>query len=116
MKLSELAEQTGARLEGGDADTEISGAAGLDEAAAGHVTFLANPRYTPRAQTTQPTAIFVSENVEDRRELALLRASDPQLPYTRALTLFHPEPSFEPFIHPTPRLDSTALIGDAGRR
>ena len=111
MKLSELAEQTGARLEGGDADTEISGAAGLDEAAAGHVTFLANPRYTPRVQTTQATAIFVSENVEVSREIAILRASDPYLAYTRALRLFHPEPSFEPFIHPTAAIDASAQIG-----
>jgi UDP-3-O-[3-hydroxymyristoyl] glucosamine N-acyltransferase len=112
MKLSELAEQTGARLEGGDADTEIRGAAGLDEAAAGHVTFLANPRYTPRVQTTQATAIFVGENVEVGREITILRASDPYLAYTRALRLFHPEPSFEPFIHPTAVIDSTAQIGE----
>ena len=111
MKLSELAEQTGARLEGGEADTEISGAAGLDEAAAGHVTFLANPRYTTRVQTTQATAIFVSENVEVSREIAILRASDPYLAYTRALRLFHPEPSFEPFIHPTAVIDASAQIG-----
>ena len=110
MKLSELAEQTGARLEGGDADTEISGAAGLDEATAGHVTFLANPRYTLRVQTTQATAIYVGENVEVGREIAILRASDPYLAYTRALRLFHPEPSFEPFIHPTAVIDSTAQI------
>jgi UDP-3-O-[3-hydroxymyristoyl] glucosamine N-acyltransferase len=113
MKLSELAEQTGARLEGGEADTEISGAAGLDEAAAGHVTFLANPRYTPRVQTTQATAIYVGENVEVGREIAILRASDPYLAYTRALRLFHPEPSFEPFIHPTAVIDASAQI-DAG--
>jgi UDP-3-O-[3-hydroxymyristoyl] glucosamine N-acyltransferase len=39
MKLSELADQTGARVEGTDVD--ITGAAGLDEASEGHITFLA---------------------------------------------------------------------------
>src|SRR5947207_44784 len=53
MKLSELAEQTKARLESGDADVEIRGAAGLDEAVAGHVTFLANRKYTPRVATAR---------------------------------------------------------------
>jgi UDP-3-O-[3-hydroxymyristoyl] glucosamine N-acyltransferase len=112
MKLKELAEQTKARLERGDADAEISGAAGLDEAAAGHVTFLANPRYTPRVQTTRATAIYVGDKVEVGREIAILRVSDPYLAYTRALRLFHPEPSFEPFVHPTAAIDSTAQINE----
>jgi UDP-3-O-[3-hydroxymyristoyl] glucosamine N-acyltransferase len=112
MKLTELAEQTGAQLEGIDADVEISGAAGLDEATTGQVTFLSNPRYTPRVQTTRASAIFVAEGVEVRRNIATLRARDPYLAYTRALRLFHPEPGFEPFVHPTAVIDSSAKIGE----
>jgi UDP-3-O-[3-hydroxymyristoyl] glucosamine N-acyltransferase len=113
MKLTELAERTGARLEGGDADAEINGAAGLDEATAGQVTFLSNPRYTPRVQTTCASAIFLAEGVEAGRDIAILRAGDPYLAYTRALRLFHPEPSFEPFVHPTAVIDTSAQIGEA---
>jgi UDP-3-O-[3-hydroxymyristoyl] glucosamine N-acyltransferase len=112
MKLSELAEQTGAQLEGVAADAEIDGAAGLDEATTGQVTFLSNPRYTPRVQTTQATAIFVGQGVEVGRDIAVLRASDPYLAYTRALRLFHPEPKFEPFIHPAAVIDSSAQLGE----
>lgn len=112
MKLKELAAQTGALLEAADADVEISGAAGLDEAAAGQVTFLSNPRYTPRVQTTRATAIFVGPGVEVGREIAVLRAKDPYLAYTRALRLFHPEPTFESFIHPAAVIDSSAKVGD----
>ena len=79
MKLKELAEQTFAQLEGGHTEAEITGAAGLDEATTGQVTFLANPRYTTRVQTTQATAIFVGPGVEVGREIAVLRASDPYL-------------------------------------
>jgi UDP-3-O-[3-hydroxymyristoyl] glucosamine N-acyltransferase len=111
MKLTELAVQTGAQLEGGAADAEISGAAGLDEATTGQVTFLSNPRYTPRVQTTRASAIFVAEGVEVGRNIAVLRARDPYLAYTRALRLFHPEPGFEPFVHPTAVIDSSAKIG-----
>ena len=68
MKLKELAEQTFAQLEGGDAEAEITGAAGLDVATAGQVTFLANPRYTPRVQTTEASAIFVGPGVEVGRD------------------------------------------------
>ena len=55
MKLSELARLTGARVEERFNDLDITGAAGLDDAGPGQVTFLANPRYTPRVQATAAT-------------------------------------------------------------
>jgi UDP-3-O-[3-hydroxymyristoyl] glucosamine N-acyltransferase len=110
MKISELAHLTGASLEGADAALEISGAAGLDDALEGQVTFLANPRYTPRLNTTRASAVYVGEGVPVEREIAILRARDPYLAYTRALRLFHPEPSFEPFVHPSAVIDQTASV------
>ena len=112
MKLSELAELTGARVEGDFAETEISGAAGLDEAEAGHVTFLANPRYTPRVQTTRASAVFLAEGVEaGRADLAVLRTRDPYLAYTRALCVFHPEPAFAAGVHPSAVVEPSAQLG-----
>src|ERR687886_707301 len=114
MKLSELAERTGARADEKDSDIEIRGAAGLDEAEAGHVTFLANPRYTPRLQTTRASAVYVGEGVEvGREDIAALRAPDPYLAYTRALRVFHPEAEFEPFIHPSAAVDPTARLRES---
>ena len=113
MKLTELARLTGARIEGDFPDVEIHGAAGLDEAETGHITFLSNPRYTPRVQTTRASAIYLGEGVETgRADLAVLRARDPYLAYTRALRLFHPEPDFEPLIHPTASVDPSARVGE----
>jgi UDP-3-O-[3-hydroxymyristoyl] glucosamine N-acyltransferase len=110
MKIAELAKQTRASVEG-FSDLEISGAAGLDEATAGQVTFLANPRYTPRVRETQASAIYLGEDVDAaRNDIEILRAKDPYLAYTRALRLFHPEPGFEPFIHAAAVIDATATI------
>lgn len=112
MKLSELAVQTGARCEAADADLEISGAAGLDEALPGQVTFLANRRYTPRVKITRASGIYVTEEERvDRSDLAVLRAKDPYLAYTRALILFHPEASVEPSVHPSAVIDPSARVG-----
>jgi UDP-3-O-[3-hydroxymyristoyl] glucosamine N-acyltransferase len=112
MKLSELARQTGARVEEKFNDLDITGAAGLDDAGAGHVTFLANPRYTPRVQTTRASALYLAEGAEPLREdLAVLHARDPYLAYTRALRLFNPEPEFEPVIHPSAVVDPSAQLG-----
>ncbi len=113
MKLSELAARTGARLEGDSADTEIEGAAGLDDAKSGRVTFLANPRYTTHVKNTEASAIYVGENVEIGRDgIAILRAKDPYLAYTRALRLFHPEPVITPSIHLSAVIDPTAQIAE----
>jgi UDP-3-O-[3-hydroxymyristoyl] glucosamine N-acyltransferase len=111
MKLSELAALTSAHVEG-NGDTEIVGAAGLDEARAGQVTFLANPRYTPRVNETAATAIYAAEDAQIEREIPILRAKDPYLAYTRALRLFHPDPSIKPGIHPNAVIDETAWVAD----
>ena len=112
MKLEELARLTGARVEEKFSDVEVVGAAGLDEADAGQVSFLANPRYTPRVQTTRASAIYVGEDVETGRDdIAVLRTRDPYLAYTRALRVFHPEPLFEPLIHPSAIIDPSARVG-----
>lgn len=110
MRLSELAKLTGARLEGEAGDVEITGAAGLNEASEGHVTFLANPRYTPRVNTTRASAIYLSEDAQTDRQIAILRAKDPYLAYTRALRIFHPDPALQPLIHPSAVIDPTARV------
>ena len=63
MKLVDLASQTGTTLETGPPDLEIISTAGLDIAAPGQITFLANPKYTPQIATTAASAIFLNENV-----------------------------------------------------
>lgn len=112
MKLSELAALTNARVENQSEDIEITGAAGLDEATQGHVTFLANPRYTPRINTTSASAIYVAEGAPVERQIALLRTKDPYLAYTRALILFHPDNEITAGIHPSAFIDPTARIAN----
>ncbi len=113
MKLSELAEKTFTVVESGDADAEISSAAGLDIAEAGDITFLANPKYTPQIAATEASAIFLNEGVEaGRDDIAILRAKDAYLAYTRALRLFHPEKSVKSAVHPSAVIDETAVVDE----
>ncbi|HLM01923.1 MAG TPA: UDP-3-O-(3-hydroxymyristoyl)glucosamine N-acyltransferase [Pyrinomonadaceae bacterium] len=111
MKLAELAEKTRASIERGAPDLEIAGAAGLDIAESGDVTFLANPKYTPQVQQTRASAIFLNEREKiERTDIAVLRAKDPYLAYTRALRLLNPEPETVSFIHPRAVISPTARI------
>src|SRR5689334_2342255 len=107
MKLAELATLTGARFDSSDGDIEITGAAGLEQAELGHVTFLSNPRYTPKIATTGASAIFVADDVEvPRADLVVLRAKDPYLAFTRALIAFNPQPKFDSYWDPSSVIDS----------
>jgi UDP-3-O-[3-hydroxymyristoyl] glucosamine N-acyltransferase len=112
MKLSELAALTAAHVDGASAELDITGAAGLDDASAGDVTFLANPRYTPKVNSTKASAIYLSEDARVEREIPILRAKDPYLAYTRALRLFHPEPAFKAFVHESAVIDPSAKVAE----
>src|SRR5688572_19885006 len=111
MKLSALAEATLSTIELGDANTEITAAAGLDIAKPGEITFLANPKYTPQIKETRASAIFLNDGVQlDRNDIAVLRSKDAYLAYTRALRLFHPPVDAVPSIHPSAVIDPSATI------
>lgn len=113
MKLSEIAEKTFAIIERGDANLEVAGAAGLDIAERGQITFLANPKYTPQIRETRASAIFLNETEKcEREDIAVLRTKDPYLAYTRALCFFHPERKHAPFIHSNSFIHESAKIAD----
>src|SRR5258708_62236 len=99
MKLGEVASRLGCKLEG-PADLEITGLAGMDEAAPTELTFLTNPKYHRKLQTTRAAAIIVGPEVQVEGR-ALLRADNPYLSFARALELFHPPLRPPAGIHPT---------------
>jgi UDP-3-O-[3-hydroxymyristoyl] glucosamine N-acyltransferase len=111
MKLAELAKKTFSTIENGDGDMEISAAAGLDIAQAGQVTFLANLKYTPQIAETKASAIFLNDGAAiERSDIAVLRARDSYVAYTRALRLFHPQAKYAEGIHPSASVHETARI------
>jgi UDP-3-O-[3-hydroxymyristoyl] glucosamine N-acyltransferase len=109
MKITELARITGAEIEG-DSELELHGAAGLDDAKEGQVTFLSNPRYSPRVGLTKASAIFASQNSLIESAITVLRVKDPYLAYTRALRHFHPEPEFRSHVDGMCSIDPTASL------
>ncbi len=113
MKLSELAEKTGSKIDQGDSDLEITAAAGLDIAKSGEISFLANPKYTPQVETTEADAVFLSDGVEiDRGDIAILRSPDAYVAYTKALQAFHPSPRIVPSVHKTAAIDETTSVSE----
>ena len=109
MKLAELALALGADVHG-DGDAEITGVAGLEEAGPEDVTFVANPRYSALARTTNAAAVLVTP---DFPEIATptLRTANPYLAFAKAVQLFYREPVYAPGIHPSAVVHPTARIG-----
>jgi UDP-3-O-[3-hydroxymyristoyl] glucosamine N-acyltransferase len=110
MKLSHLAEALQVRIENGTPDTEITGVAGIEEASAGHITFLANPKYAAAARTTRASAIIVAEDFPATPG-TVLRSKNPYLTFARAIELFYQPPRYAPGVHATAVIHSTAKVG-----
>jgi UDP-3-O-[3-hydroxymyristoyl] glucosamine N-acyltransferase len=109
MRLAELAEVLGARLEG-DGSLEITSVAGIEDAAPGQLTFIANPKYAPQSKTTRASAILVTEDFP-ALPIATLRIANPYLAFARAIGAFYQPPRYAPGVHPTAAVDATAKIG-----
>ncbi len=109
MKLGELANRLGAELRG-DADLEVTGVKGIEEAGPAEITFVANPRYTGLAKTTKAAAVLVEPDFPEIAA-ATLRIRNPYHAFSRALGMFYQPPTYAPGIHPTAVIDPTALIG-----
>jgi UDP-3-O-[3-hydroxymyristoyl] glucosamine N-acyltransferase len=109
MKLGEIAEKLGCKLEG-DANTEIRAVAGIEDAGPGHLTFLANLKYRPALDTTRASAILIAPDAGPV-SIAALRSANPYLDFARAIELFHPPPKFPAAVHPTAVIAKSAKIG-----
>jgi UDP-3-O-[3-hydroxymyristoyl] glucosamine N-acyltransferase len=109
MTLAELASVLGAELHG-DGDHTISGVAGIEEAGPGHLTFVANPKYSALARTTKAGAVLVAPDFPEITA-ATLRLANPYLAFAKAVRLFYREPEYAPGIHPTAVIHPTARIG-----
>lgn len=109
MKLGELASRLGAELRG-DADLEITGVKGIEEAGPTEITFVANPKYAGLARKTAAAAVLVEPEFPEIAA-ATLRIKNPYHAFSRALGVFYQPPAYPPGIHPSAVIDPTAEVG-----
>lgn len=110
MKLGELASRLGAELRG-DAELEVTGVKGIEDAGPTEITFVANPRYAGLARKTRAAAVLVEPEFQEI-PAATLRIRNPYHAFSRALAFFYQPPQHSPGIHPTAVIDPTAEIGE----
>jgi UDP-3-O-[3-hydroxymyristoyl] glucosamine N-acyltransferase len=109
MKLSEIGTRLNCTVEG-QGDLEVTGVAGLEEASATDLAFLANPRYYSKALATHAAAVIVDREtrIEGKN---LLRSDNPYLTFAKAVEMFAPALARLPGIHPTAVIAPDARLG-----
>jgi len=109
VTLADLAARLGCRLDG-DGAIEIARVATLDQAGAGDLTFLANPKYAQAAQQTKASAIILPEDAPPA-PCAMLRSTHPYRSLADALALLGRNERPPDGVHPTAIVAPDARVG-----
>ena len=110
MKLRDIADRLGCRLEG-DGDVEILRVAGIEQAGPGDLTFFTNPKYMLALHDTRASAVILGDNAP-AAPCAMLRSAQPYLSFARAVALLAPAAKPATGVHPTTVVASGCRIGD----
>ncbi len=88
MRLGDIAQRLHGRLEG-DSDIDIVRVAGIEQAAAGDLTFVANPKYVAHLESTRASAVIVGTAATvPAGAPAIIRCEHPYMAFAQAVSLF----------------------------
>ena len=112
IKLRDICEHLGGELSG-DGDIEITGIAGIKEATANQITFVANLKYLSDIATTQASAIIIGPGVSGNGKSTIC-VENPYWAFVKVVELFAQDKrqSPEPGIHETAILGENVKIGE----
>lgn len=105
MRLSDLAQICGAKLEG-KPDHEIRDVAKIEAAGPEHVCFAVDKEYLPALQQSRAGAVITRPGIAVPAGMNALRAEDPDLAFSMAVEALRPEPP-----RPKPGVSDKAVIG-----
>lgn len=113
MTIEELASRLGGQLEGGEPSLQLTAVSGIMEAGPGHVTFLANPKYTAKLDRCLASAALVPLTYSGGFPGAKIRVADPSSSFVEVVKIFLPPPiEREPGLHPSALLPEDAQLGE----
>lgn len=109
LRLSEVAALVGGELVG-DADPEIRGAAGVEDAGEGDLTFVAKAARLADLAASEAAAVLLGPDLEADRPA--VRCEDPKRAFATVLARLLPDLDriFPPGIHPTAVIDPSAEV------
>ncbi|MBX3475590.1 MAG: UDP-3-O-(3-hydroxymyristoyl)glucosamine N-acyltransferase [Planctomycetes bacterium] len=104
MKLSDLAQICGAKLEG-SGDHEIKDVAKIETATRDHVCFVVDKSYLPALEKSRAGAVITLGGFAVPQGMNALRADDPDLAFSKAVAALRPEP-----LRPRPGISPHAVV------
>lgn len=110
IRLTILADQIGAQLDGVSTEIIVSGVASLQRAGKQEVSFFINRLYKEALKNTQAAAVILSSKDRHYCKGAALVMDNPYLGYARAATLFNPPVIQAQGIHPRAWVSPTAIL------
>ncbi len=111
--LSQIAELLGAELQG-DGALEIKKIATLANARSGHIAFLANSKYRTQLETTQASAVIVSQADAEFFQGSKVIVGNPYVSYAKLAQFMDTTPrSASTGIHPSATIHSSAIVSDS---
>jgi len=109
VRLAELAVRFGCELRG-DPEVCVDGVSSLQEARAGTVSFLANPRNLKHLADTRAAAVILDAVSAAACPVPALVAGNPYATYARIARFLHPEPAFQGGRHPGAVIEAGAEV------
>jgi UDP-3-O-[3-hydroxymyristoyl] glucosamine N-acyltransferase len=110
VTLAELSRRLGCRLEG-DGQIDVTRVAGIEEAGPGELTFLSNPKYAAKLQTTRASAVIADDTVTEA-PCPILRTPEVYLAFAEAVSILTPRERPAPAISALAAIDPTAVLGN----
>jgi UDP-3-O-[3-hydroxymyristoyl] glucosamine N-acyltransferase len=98
----------------GDEKIVLKALSSLKDAGAGDISFLANKKYTSKAQTSKASVIIAGEDFMEKPKdgQAFIICKNPNSAFSKAISFFAPPPiKFAPGIHPQASVAKSAKIG-----
>ncbi len=108
-RLADIVAQFGGRVIG-DAETRVSQIGTLENATAGQIAFLANAKYRKQLDSSQASAVILSEADADATQLPRIVADNPYSYFAKLSAFLNPLRFYAPGIHPTAVIGTGAQI------
>ena len=113
-RLHELVQRFGGTVRG-DPTVYVTRVASLDDAGAGHISFLSRARHRAQLLATAASAVILSEEDAALTNLPAIVCTNPNLYFSQVSALFHPQLPPTPGIHPSATVAESARIAKSAR-
>ena len=112
ISLGELAAKFGCELIG-DPEVIVKGVASLQDANSESLSFLSSPSYKSLLPASKAAAVILRAEDAESCEVAALISDNPYATYARMAALLYPETQYQPGVHPTATLASSARVAES---